>query len=268
MDKISQYFNEFGLNFDQLLITAGIILLGTLLLSAIGRFVFGKKSVLTCAVSSAIGILFVYALNIVLPSAGAEFGRFITPLPFISITGDTMTLFQFSGTDYTLICGELVSLILLAFLMNLIDQFIPKGKNVLTWAFFRVLTVVLAQGAHLLLHWILTAYLPEGILLYAPAIILGILLLMLATGALKLLVGLFLSTVNPVIGALYTFFFANVIGKQITKAVLTTGILAALVYGLEQLGITTICIATGALVAYLPLMVLLLILWYFVIKLF
>ena len=38
-------------------------------------------------------------------------------------------------------------------------------------------------------------------------ILLGILVAMLLLGALKLFVGIALATINPIIGALYTFFF-------------------------------------------------------------
>lgn len=268
MDEILTYFDSLGLDLNNMLVATGVILLGTLLLCILGRFIFGKRSTLVAAVSSAIGIIFVYALNIVLPSAGAEFQRYITTLPFITVTGDQMTLFSFTGADYTMICSELVSLIILAFLMNLIDRVLPKGKNIFVWVILRVLTVVLAQAAHLVVTGLLNAYLPEGILIYAPVIILAILVLMLLTGALKFLVGLVLTTVNPLIAALYTFFFANFVGKQVTKAVLTTGILALLVFGLEKIGITTISIAVGALSAYIPLAVALLVLWFIVLKLF
>ena len=91
---------------------------------------------------------------------------------------------------------------------------------------------------------------------------------MLLTGCLKLVVGLFLATVNPVIAALYTFFFANIVGKMITRAVLTTAILCGLVYAMEYIGITTICIAAQALIAYIPFVLILLLLWYWIPKIF
>ncbi len=268
MDAISTYFSQYGLDFYSLLKALGIIILGSLLLGSIGRFIFGKRSALVGALSSAIGIIFVYALNIVLHSLGANYHRYTTPLPFVSVTADRMWLFQFTGAAPTAVCTELVSLIILAFLMNLIDRFMPKGKNVFTWTLFRVITLVLAQIAHLIVHFLMTSYLPEGILVYAPMIVLSILILLLLTGALKFLVGLFLTTVHPVIAVFYTFFFANVVGKLLTKAVLTTAILAALVYGLEMLGISSICIAAGALTAYIPVMILLLVLWFFIHKIF
>ena len=99
-------------------------------------------------------------------------------------------------------------------------------------------------------------------------ILLGILVTLLLTGALKILVGAVLTTVNPIIGGLYTFFFATVIGKQITKAVLTTAILAAAVLGLQYIGLSVISIAGSALVAYIPIMLLLVVLWYIVILIF
>lgn len=268
MEYIVALFDSFGLDFWQLLITAGILLIGTILFGSIGRFVFGKRSMLAGALSSSIGILFVYALNIVLYSAGAQYQRFLSPLPFISINGDHMVLFNFLAADYTVICSEILSMIILAFLVNLIDRWLPTGKNLFTWLLFRFLTVVLAQAAHLIVTGLIVSYLPQGLLTYAPVILLGILAVMLLTGALKILVGVILSTVNPLIAALYTFFFANIIGKQVTKAVLTTGILTLLVFALQHIGITTVLISTVGFIVCIPFSILLLILWFFILKLF
>ena len=90
---------------------------------------------------------------------------------------------------------------------------------------------------------------------------------MLLTGALKFLVGLVLTSVNPLIAALYTFFFANAVGKQITKAMLTTAILVGLVLILQEMGIVAISVASAALAAYIPLILLVLVLWYIIGKL-
>ena len=42
------------------------------------------------------------------------------------------------------------------------------------------------------------------------AILLGLLILLLLVGALKIVIGALLATVNPRIGAFYTFFFATI----------------------------------------------------------
>lgn len=266
MESIVNYFKSFNLDIGAFL-RANCMLIGAfLLLALVGRFVFGKKSVLCHSVSSAIGVFFVYALTIVMCNAGAEFQKFIAPLPLVSIENETMTLFSFQQ-DYTIVCAEVLSMIILAFLMNLADGWLPVGKKIFSWVFFRCLGVVLALFLHLVVTGLLTAYLPEGLITYAPTILLGILVLMLLTGALKFLVGLVLTSVNPLIAALYTFFFANAVGKQITKAMLTTAILVGLVLILQKMGIVAISVASAALAAYIPLILLVLVLWYIIGKL-
>lgn len=268
MNAITAFFHQYGLNFHSFLWILGITLVSSILISAIGRFIFGKKSSLSIATSSAIGILFVYVLNIILFSTGIHFQEMTTPLPFITYSNSTITLFQFSGANLKSICSELIGLILLSFLMNFIDRILPRGKHLFSWILLRSCAVIGAQIAFILTNMLLNLLLSVNILSYAPMIVLGILLLMLLTGALKIIVGVFLTTVNPLIAALYTFFFANIIGKQITRAVFTTAILTGLVYLFGNIGITTITLTAGALIAYVPFLLLLLVLWYLLNKLF
>lgn len=268
METIVSFFNSIGIDFDTFWKAALVLLLGTFLMSIFGRFVFGKRSALNNAVSSAFGILFIYAVTVVLRSAGSQFSPLIAPLPFVSISGDSMSLFNFIGAHYTTICSEVLSMIILSFLVNLADGWLPRGKNILSWVFFRCLTVVIAYLLHLIVVGLFATYLPEGIVTYAPVILLGLLVILLLTGALKILVGALLTTVNPIIGGLYTFFFATIIGKQVTKAVLTTAILSALVIGLHYLGVSVISITSAALVAYIPIMIVLIVLWYIVCRIF
>lgn len=251
-----------GINPDSFLVTVGILLLGSLLISIISSFIFGKKSNVSSAVSSAIGILFIYAVTVVLRSTGAVANSYIAPLPFIDIQGDTLSLFRFEGADYATICSNLLSMVILAFTVNLADSWLPKGKNLFTWLFFRVLTVVIAYILHLFVVGLFTKYLPEGLVIYAPTVLLALLVIMLLTGALKILVGALLVTVNPIIGGLYTFFFATIVGKMVSKAVLTTLLLSVLVLVLNYVGITTISVATAALSAYVPLVIALAAVWY------
>ena len=268
MEDLVKFFSSIDVNFDSFWKAALILLLGTFLLSVLGRFIFGKRSALNHAVSSVIGILFIYAVTVVLKSAGAQVSSFIAPLPFVTISGDKLILFSFINAHYTTICSEVLSMIILAFLVNLADGWLPRGKNLFSWTFFRCLTVVIGYLMHLLVVWIIEAYLPEGIVTYAPTILLGILILLLLTGALKIVVGALLTTVNPIIGGLYTFFFATIIGKQVTKAVLTTVILTGIVISLQYIGVGVISIASAALMAYIPLILLLIVLWYVVCKFF
>lgn len=244
--------------------TALVLVGGFLLISCVGRLIFGKKSVLNQSVSSAIGILFIYALTVVIHSYGVNLSFLVAPLPFVTISGDHLGIFSFVGADYVAICGQVLDMIILAFLVNLVNGWLPKGKKLFGWLFFRCLSVALAMLLHVIADAVLTSLLPEGLLTWAPVILLGLLVISLLTGALKLLVGVLLSTVSPLVGVLYTFFFASVIGKQISKAMLTTAIISAIVYCLNYFGITSVFIAAAALAAYLPLLIVLLVLWYIV----
>lgn len=262
MDTVIAYFDSIGLDFWQFLTFSGILLVGTLLVGTLARLIFGKRSTLCHSVSGAVGILFLYAVTIVIQSVGVQFQKFITPLPFVSFAGDQLILFQFAGADYTAVCRELLAMVILSFLINLVGSWIPKGRNVFVWVLLRIVTIAGAMALHLGVHYLLNAVLPEGILTYAPVILLALLVIMLLTGSLRFLVGLLLTSVNPLIAALYTFFFANVVGKQVTRAVLTTALLSGLVYALNALGVISVCIAAGALSAYIPFAVLLVVLWY------
>ena len=268
MESIEQYFQSIGLNFWQFLIGSAILLLGTLLMGTVARFLFGKNSNLSHSVSGTIGILFLYALTVVLHSLGAQFQSFVAPLPFVTISGDTLYLFAFDGTDYTLVCSELLNMIILAFLANLVGALLPKARNFFLWVLSRSLTIVVAMVLHLLIQQLFTSLLPQGILTYAPVILLAILVLMLLTGALRFLVGLVLTSVNPLIAAFYTFFFATLVGKQLTRAVMTTILLSALVYALNCVNIFAVSIASAALMAYIPFVVLLVLLWYTIERVF
>ena len=135
MDEIlSQLGSLIPENFDSDAFLTALIGLtaGSIILGLIGRYAFGKRSVLQCSVSSAIGILFLYAVTIVLYSAGIQRDLLVAPLPFVTISGDYMSVFSFAAADYVQICGQLLNMIILAFLVNIADCIFPKKKNIKT----------------------------------------------------------------------------------------------------------------------------------------
>ena len=241
----------------------GLFFGASLILGCLIRIFTGKRSGANHAVSSAMGILTIYAVTIVVYTFNpVGMARFLTPLPFITISGDTLIISGFAGQSFRSICSEVLAMLMLAFLVNLLDSFIPKGKKWYGWYGYRFLTVLMAMVLHYVLHWLTTSFIPAALNAYAPIILLGILVLMLVLGASKAVLGVILVAVNPVIGAIYTFFFANVYGKQVTKAAFTTAILCALVYLLEYAGMTVVSIAAAMLASFIPLILILLVLWY------
>lgn len=266
MDHILTYLPE-SIDPAQLALTAGAFLAATLLIGSLGRALLGQNSPLSNAASSAIGILFIYVATVVVMTVGGDleqFRQYLSPLPFVSIDGEQLRLFVFEGADYNLICNQVLSMIILAFLVNLLDTLIPRGNGIVTWFLFRCATVVLAILAHWAATELIGTMIPDVIVENASTILLGLLVVMLAVGSLKFLIGFAIATVNPIIAALYTFFFANVVGRQLSKAVLTTALLSALVWGLNAIGLTVIPIDLTALTGYMPFLAVLAVLWYIV----
>jgi len=268
MDTINQYLQSLipgSFDIRVYLKAALIIIIGFLALGLIGRLLFGKKATLNRAISSAISILFIYVITVVVYSIGVDLAFLISPLPFIGIQNNTLSIFVFEGMHYTIICSQILGMVILSFLSNLADSWLPTGKNIFSWFFFRIISVLLAMVLHLIANSIISVLLPDGLLTWAPVVLLGLLGILLAVGLLKVLIGTVLSVaVHPFIGILYTFFFANIVGKQISKAVLTTALLAGLVYLLNYFQVTALLIVSSALIAYIPLLVILLIVWYLV----
>lgn len=239
-----------------------ILAIGMLVISILGRVIFGKRSSLNYSVSSAIAILFMYVVNVVVYSCGLKLGSFLTDLPFVSIQGDYLVLFNVLGGGFGNICANVLDMVVLAFVMNLLQTFLPQGKKVFTWYLWRLLAVVLAFIAMYFVNMLLDRFVPAIVMQNAPIVLVIILIAALLLGSLKLLVGGVLAFINPVLAILYTFFFSSIVGKQLSKAILTTALLTALVCLLNYLQIGSIFIAGAALLAYIPLLIIVLILWY------
>ena len=240
--------------------TAGFLLLGVL-----GRMLLGRRSGANHALSSAVGILFIYAVSVAIYAFQPwNLKDLISPLPFTAFSGEYLVLFPLRSAELNSVCFELVSMLILAFLVNLLDSLLPQGKSVLGWYFLRFVTVILAMLAHLLVRWGIASYMPGVLLEYAPMILLGVLGVMLALGVLNLLLGLVLTVANPILGGIYAFFFSNLVGRQLTRAVGTTAVLTGLVYLMEHFGITALCITQSALISCAPPLLVVLILWYLI----
>lgn len=253
-----------GVDVTSFLSLALVLTLGSLILGSIGRFAFGKKSTLNQSISTAIGIIFIYAVTVVIHSLGLNLKFLVSPLPFVQLNGEMLHIFDITHADYVTICGEVLNMVILAFLGNLVESWMPKVKNLFAWLFFRMLSIGLGMVLFSIANYVLNLYLPQGLITWAPVVLLGLLVLMLLLGALKGVVGAALMTIQPVIGLLYTFFFSTIIGKMLSRALLTTVLLSLLVYGLNYLGIFAVAIGVSTLTGYIPLMILALVLWYLV----
>ncbi len=250
---------DIGSSFKFILIFAAA-LLGVGLLA---RVLFGNRSDLNHAMSAAAGILTVYVITVIVYAfqpAGLE--KLLTPLPFVTFVKEYLFVLPFHGTSFETLCGQILALLILAFLVNLMDSVLPEGESPITWFLSRFLSVVLAMVLHLAANWAISKYLPTLLVYHAPAVLLVVLLCCMLLGLFKLVLGIFLTVVNPVLGALYTFFFSSHIGKQLTKSVLSTAILCGVFYAMDHFSFLIVHISPSALPAYLPLLPGFFIIWY------
>ncbi len=257
MDQVIAFINSLvpaGFDWAALLKSAAILAAAVFVLGILARLLFGKNSLLNRSLSSAISILFIYIVTVVIHSLGVDLSFLISPLPFVTITGDYLSI----SVDMSTLSTHLLSMVILSFLANLADSWLPTGKGIFSWFFFRCISVLLAMLLHLIAISIISVILPAIILLWTPRILLWALVIMILLGALKVL----FAVTNPLFAFLYSFFFGHQIGKMVYRAVLTTAILAGIVYGLNYFGISTVYIASSALAAYAPVLVVLLVIWY------
>ena len=102
----------------------------SLILGVLSRIVLGKRSSLNHSLSSAMGILFIYAVTIVVYTFKPwNLELLLSPLPFVTF----LIVCPITDGQFSAVCAEVLSLIILAFLVNLLDTLIPKGNNIVSW---------------------------------------------------------------------------------------------------------------------------------------
>ena len=253
------------INIRSVLLFVASFALAIFVISAIARLILGKQSGLNHAICSAMGILMIYAVTVIIYTFNpGNLTTFLSPLPYVSFEGDRLVIFSLLNSEIPAISAQMLSMIILAFLVNIMDNIMNSGTKIIGWLISRFISVVLAMAVHYLVLQFFETFLPGILLGYAPMILLGILLFMLLLGILKVILGVLLTAVNPIFGAIYAFFFSSLIGKQLSKAVLSTIIISIFVVALEYLGCSVIPISAAALASYVPIAGVLMLLWFLV----
>lgn len=237
----------------------------SLVLGVISRIVLGKRSSLNGSLSSVMAVLFIYTLTVVLYTFKPwNLDFLLTPLPFASFSDHYLIIHPITDLKFTALCTEVLSLLILTFLINLVDTLMPSGEGIFGWLLLRLMTVLGCFVLHFAVTWALRTYLPQVLVTYAPMVLLGTLLVMLISGVFSLVFGLMIAITNPFLGAMYSFFFSSIVGKQISKALFTTGVVCGILYLMEHFGLVVILISPAALLTYVPLALVLLVLWFLI----
>ena len=234
---------------------------GAFVLGIILRAILGKGSKLNKSIGAVFGILMIYIVSVAI-NIENHYEIFLNPLPFINITGDTLSVIMLQGAPINVVCEELVKMIFLAFCVGIIQEFVPEGKNFFVWYFFRCLVVVGSMAAHWGLTLLMNHYFP-GFLDYANVILVILAVVLLATTAFKWIVGGILGlTVSPIIGAIYGFVIGTVVGNKLFQAILTTLILTGIVYVLNLAGVTVLLTLSAGVAILAPCLLMIIVVWY------
>ena len=235
----------------------------SLVLGGISRLILGKRSSLSLSVSSVMATLFIYTITVVIYTFKPwNLDILLSPLPFVTFSDHYLIVHPITDLTFPALCSDLLSLLILTFLINLVDALIPAGEGIVNWLLLRLMTVLGCFALHLLVSWAFRTYLPEALVTYAPSILLAVLLVLLGSGVISLVLGLLIAITSPFLGAMYSFFFSNIVGKQISKSIFTCGVLCGIFYLMERFGLVVILISPAALLTYIPLALVLLALWF------
>lgn len=232
-----------------------------LLVSSLCRFLFGKKAQLGKAITAAMEILALYLICAAIDRFGLRWELFSSPLPFLAAEDGSLGLLNVCSLPFSDLCAHVLRLLLIALAVNLLGSVLPEGKKLPVWLVFRCLTVVCAIGATIALDAALSQW-TQGIWEYAPALLMGVLVLLILLGSLKLPVGAALFVANPVIGALYTFFFANFFGRALARALLSAALVTTVLCLPAQLGLSFAAVASVGWILWIPGVAALVLAWY------
>lgn len=247
----------------------GILAATVLVTGLLFRLILGRRSALNRAICAGIGVLCVYVLTIIVYTfTSGNLDHLLAPLPFIQFHNEALYMMTFGEAPFPTLCAEVLSLVILILIYNLADSLLPDGETNIGWLLLRGLTIILAMTVHYFLQLLTREFLPQLLVSYGPTILLVCLVLALLAGAAGALLGLVLTVVNPILGLLFHFFFSSKLGKQLSKAMLTTGMLLVGAVALTRLGYGVISISAIALLSYIPLFLVLIALWWLLERVF
>lgn len=244
----------------------GFIIAVVFILAVLIRIIADKASKYNHALASAMALLFAYIFLMMIHDAEPpEFVQeAIRILPLIDYENGVVTLFKFSPDHILPVFEELLYAFILSFILIGLDDLIPDAKNALAWIILQIAIVAISVFIYWGVIRAIHALMPGILDSYAPLILGCILLFMIAMGVLKVILGLLLVAVNPLLGAVSAFFGSSPVGKALGKAALCALLLCAVCFFLGNYGLTSFALVDLTFLAcFLPMLVLVL-LWFVV----
>ncbi len=248
---------------ENLIVLFFLISVFVLGLGFVFRLFFGNRCAVNRGISGFLSVLFVYSLTTVLYSLNPwNLTDYLAPLPFAIFRTDILIITSSAFSGLSLLCSQLLSLIILCFLIHLSNFLLPNCRSFLLWLVVRILSIALSIALFLGANLALNTFFPAAFAQSAPIVLVATLGCTLLISLFNPLLCILFTAANPIIGLLYTFFFSNTIGKNLTRAVLSAVMVYGLFYAMEYFGFSVIDITSGALLRFSPFAAVLIGIWY------
>ena len=245
----------------------GLVLM---ILGIVLRMISGAVNTIPASVSASFLIIFIYVVAALLIRENAQTKIFVNALPFWGQVDDATQIFSLMQGNFGTFLIEISHMLMLAIIVNILQQLTeglakPNHRmfivRFIIWYMVQVLTVVAALLINAFLTYEIRKHIPEKISQWIPAILAGILTVLMILVALKSI----FSLLNPFLGMLFDFFMGNTFGRILTKSFLTTAAIALFVYIAQHFGWFLPLVEGGILVnSFGPVILLLVLLWYVV----
>lgn len=247
-------------NIVVLFIVLSVFLLG---MGFVLRLFFGNRCAVNRGISGFMSVFFIYTATTVVYSLRPwNLTDYLAPLPYAIFRTDILIICTTSFSDLPLLCAQLLSLIILCFIVHLSNYLLPNVRSFFLWLLMRILSLALAVALFLGANWGINTFFPSVLAQSAPVVLVAVLGATLLVSLFNPLLCILFTAANPVIGLLYTFFFSNTIGKNLTRAVISAAMVYALFYAVETFGFSVIDITPGALLCFSPFAAVLIGIWY------
>lgn len=263
MNDIKTLFTNIGNAFTQANWFAMVqwpfwILLATIAASGIHCARFGKKTLLNQAVSSTISLTAIYLTAMILCINGPFLQKFLSALPYLSITDEAVSLTAPFSLGLNMIGPQLLRLMILTLSISCADMLFVGGKTFISWFFSQILSSFFALVFYAVAIAGLTAILPGLMGRYAaiPVIIVAVLGILMF--CLKFVFTSVITGGNPYFGTIYKFFTVKWGGVVITVSFFCFLLSFVMLYVLHFTGCATVRYADANLTGMLIILAMIL----------
>lgn len=214
-----------------------LALIAVFILAGLARLALGEVSNVIPAAGSCVQLVLVGLIATALYAAFPSLGQMLSQMPFLNLFANGFRLISPAQLEYNALFPALMRLFLLAFVINFWEELLPKSKKFVSWLLMRLFSAVGSLCCYFLLCGALQRYFPQIFNQWAMAIVLSILGCFCLLGICKGLLTLAAVVVHPLLGLLFSFFFSHVIGRALTRAVITCALFLGLAWYLGANGI-------------------------------